>query len=54
MEGVVAKRTLKKSYYTGKNITNLGLENIPQVKTIKTKEKNRFEKLKEKILFNWL
>lgn len=53
MEGVVAKRTLKKSYYAGKNITNLSLEDIPQVKIkdAKTKEKNKVEKIKEKILF---
>lgn len=53
MEGIVAKRTLKKSYYNNKNITNTMFETIPfnNIKENKKKEKTKFEQYKEKLLF---
>jgi len=56
MEGIVAKRTLKKSYYNNKNINNIGnigFDDIPitRVKENKTKQKSKFEIYKEKCLY---
>lgn len=53
MEGIVAKRTLKKSYYNNRNINNLGIESIPVNRTreSKTKEKSKIEILKEKWIY---
>jgi len=53
MEGIVAKRTLKKSYYNNKNINNIDYTNFTFVKPKQgvKKEKGRVETFKEKILF---
>ena len=53
MEGIVAKRTLKKSYYNNKNINNIDYTNYTVVKQKQCakKEKGKTETLKEKILF---
>ena len=53
MEGIVAKRTLKKSYYNNKNINNIDYTNYTVVKQKQgaKKEKGKTETLKEKILF---
>ena len=53
MEGIVAKRTLKKSYYNNKNINNYGVSNVAYIRTkeSKQKEKSRIEKIKEKWLY---
>lgn len=55
MEGIVAKRTLKKSYYNNKNITNTRFEAIPfnNIRENKAKEKTKIEKYKEKWLFKF-
>lgn len=53
MEGIVAKRTLKKSYYNNKNIDNIDYANYTYVKARQNikKEKGKVETLKEKVLF---
>jgi len=53
MEGIVAKRTLKKSYYNNKNMNNINYSNYTFVKPKQEikKEKSKIEKLKERILF---
>ena len=53
MEGIVAKRTLKKSYYNNRNINNVGFETIAfnRTKEKTKKEKNKFETYKAKLLF---
>ena len=53
MEGIVAKRTLKKSYYNNKNINNIDYTNFTFVKPKQSvkKEKRKVETLKEKMLF---
>ena len=53
MEGIVAKRTLKKSYYNNKNINNIDYTNFTFAKSKQgaKKEKGKVETLKEKILF---
>ncbi|MBR6688684.1 MAG: M23 family metallopeptidase [Clostridia bacterium] len=48
MEGVVAKRTLKRSYYLKNNIS---IDNDEEAIKSKSKSKNRNETLKEKIIF---
>ncbi len=51
MEGIVAKRTLKKSYYN-RNTTNMGFNAIPfSSAKNKTKEKTKFNNYKEKLLY---
>ena len=58
MEGIVAKRTLRKSYYNNRNIGYTGINAIPYAveknNTSKGNEKsnkNIFEKYKEKVLY---
>lgn len=53
MEGIVAKRTLKKSYYNNTNINNIPYNDFNFVNTKQNakKEKSKFETLKEKIFF---
>ncbi len=53
MEGIVAKRTLKKSYYNNKNINNIDYTNYTfgKSKQNRKKEKGKAETLKEKMLF---
>ncbi len=53
MEGIVAKRTLKKSYYNNKNINNIDYTNFTIMKPKQgvKKEKSKVETFKEKILF---
>lgn len=58
MEGIVAKRTLKKSYYNNKNINSVGFEAIPfsnskdnKTKTDNSKVKSGLAKYKEKWLY---
>ena len=52
MEGIVAKRTLKKSYYN-KNINNLNFREVlyNKEKSQKKSEKSRWQRYKEKVLF---
>lgn len=52
MEGIVAKRTLKKSYYNNKSVNSIGLEGIlfNNAKEKKKKEKSKFETYKSKAL----
>ena len=53
MEGIVAKRTLKKSYYNNKNINNLSYDTLRFIKPKQDvkKEKSRLQMFKEKLLF---
>ncbi len=53
MEGIVAKRTLKKSYYNNKNINNIDYTSFTFAKPKQgvKKEKGKVETLKEKFLF---
>ena len=53
MEGIVAKRTLKKSYYENKNINNSVFEGISfnANKEINKKEKSKFETLRAKWIY---
>ena len=53
MEGIVAKRTLKKSYYNNKNTNSFNINKVSYVRTKenKQKEKTKIEKIKENFLF---
>ena len=53
MEGIVAKRTLKKSYYNNRGISATGMESITfaKEKENKAKQKTKFEMYKEKWLY---
>ena len=53
MEGIVAKRTLKKSYYNNKNIKGMGLETsiFNRTKENVKNENNRFKMYKERIIY---
>ena len=55
MEGIVAKRTLKKSYYNNKYVSNIGAESLIYKKsnTNSKKTKTRIQKLKEKWLYKF-
>ena len=50
MEGVVAKRTLKRSYYINHNIS-IGEENENNDEEVEVKKKKRITSLKERIIF---
>ena len=53
MEGIVAKRTLKKSYYNNKNLGSIGFESATFNRTKENSKNNKgkLKKYKEKIIF---
>lgn len=51
MEGIVAKRTLKKSYYNDKYVNDLELDKLTQNKKQNTKKQNFISNFKSKLLF---
>ena len=55
MEGIVAKRTLKKSYYNNKSVSDIGIESLIYKKTSadNKKIKTKIQKLKEKWLYKF-
>lgn len=53
MEGIVAKRTLKKSYYNNKNLGNIGFESVKfnRIKEKGKNEKSSIKTYKEKFIY---